>query len=443
MADLTGVPLSGGAKRVRLATLVRLRWLAVGGQSFAVLGVYIGLGFTLPITSAVAIVALSAMLNLFLRSRYPINHRVDERIATLQLTYDVLQLAALLGLTGGLQNPFAVLFLAPVMISATALTPNHTLMLGGLAVVASTVLAFFHLPLPWFPGEVFTLPALYILGIWSAILLGLVFIGVYAWRVAEEARQLADALAAAELTLAREQHLFQLDGLAAAAAHELGTPLATIAVVTREIDRSLPKSSPLSDDIKLLLEQSARCRAILAKITSLGHEAASPLGRMTVAVLIEESVAPHRNGDVTIDVTETGEAPEPQCQRNPAILYGLGNLVENAVTFAKSRIEVEAAWTGDSVRIVIRDDGAGFAAEVIDRLGEPYVTLRHASRRESGQEGGMGLGLFIAKTFLERSGASFVAGNVSLPKRTGAEIALTWPRRVFESSTSLPAGRAL
>ena len=431
-------PASPEARPVRLATLIRLRWLAVGGQAFAVLGVYIGLGFTLPIVWAGVIILLSALLNLYFRSRYPINHRVDERVAAVQLTYDVVQLAALLALTGGLQNPFAMLFLAPVMISATALKPNHTMMLGALAVAASTLLAFYHLPLPWFPGENFALPPLYVGGIWSAILLGLGFIGIYAWRVAEEARQLADALAAAELTLAREQHLFQLDGLAAAAAHELGTPLATIAVVTKEIHRSLPKNSPLTEDIKLLLEQSARCRVILGKIKSLGNEPAGPLDRMTLGHLIEEAVAPHRNSEVSVDVKLAGDKPEPRCQRNPAMLYGLGNLVDNAANYARSRIEVSASWDASSVTIVIRDDGAGFSPDVIDRLGEPYVTQRDSSQRKSGLEGGMGLGLFMAKTFLERSGAAFVAGNSAVPGlMTGAEIRLTWPRPVFAAPGAL------
>src|SRR5918995_1286954 len=259
------------ARRLRLDTLVRLRWLAVIGQSAAVAGVHFGLGFPLPLVPCLAVIAAAAALNLALRLRYPASYRLGEDAATLLLGFDILQLAALLYLTGGLQNPFAMLFLAPVLISATALPPERTLALGCLAVGSASLLALAHKPLPW-AGQAIELPFLYVSGIWAAILLGVAFTGVYAWRVAEEARQLAQALAATELVLAREQHLSQLDGLAAAAAHELGTPLATIALVARELERAGPRDGAMVEDLKLLREQVERCRGILAKLTSLDQD---------------------------------------------------------------------------------------------------------------------------------------------------------------------------
>jgi len=263
MADIRPTRLNNNARQLRLDTLVRLRWLAVAGQAAAVAGVRFGLGFGLPFGLCFVVIAASALVNLMLRIEYPASHRLADNAATILLAFDTLQLAVLLYLTGGLENPFAILFLAPVLISATALTPERTLGLGVLAVGLATLLALNHRPLPWFPGQPFGLPFLYVTGIWTAILLGTVFIGIYAWRVAEEARQLGQALAATELVLAREQHLSQLDGLAAAAAHELGTPLATIALVAKELDHATPVDSPIAEDLRLLRDQVERCRTIL------------------------------------------------------------------------------------------------------------------------------------------------------------------------------------
>jgi two-component system sensor histidine kinase RegB len=277
-------------------------------------------------------------------------------------------------------------------------------------------------------------------GVWLSILLAIGYIGVYTWQVAEEARQLSDALAATELVLAREQHLSQLDGLAAAAAHELGTPLATITVVIREIERALAADSPYAEDVKLLREQAQRCREILAKITEL--PAGEPFDRLPLSALIEEAVAPQRNFGVSIIVTyPPNRAGEPAGERNPAIRYGLGNLIENAVDFAHSRVEIAAQWTVDEVSISISDDGPGFAPEVVDRLGAPYVTHRRGSPRGSQADEtalfGLGLGFFIAKTLLERSGAKLTLINQAPPLH-GATITVGWDREDFERPLAPP-----
>jgi len=424
------------ARRLRLDTLVRLRWLAVAGQSAAVAIVHFGLSFPLPFGLCFFVIAVSGAVNAVLSIRYPASHRLGDDAATLLLGFDILQLAALLYLTGGLQNPFAVLFLAPVLISATALPPERTLVLGFLAIGCATLLTIVKRPVPWFAGEQLNLPFLYVTGIWTALLLGAAFTGVYAWRVAEEARQLAQALAATELVLAREQHLSQLDGLAAAAAHELGTPLATIALVAKELDLQEPKDPAMAEDIKLLREQVERCRGILAKLTSLGDEQSEILDTMKLGHLIEELAAPHRAFDVAIEVDTRGEGPEPTCRRNPGLLYGLANLLDNAVDFASRKVAIDASWTSDQVRIEIRDDGPGFAPEVLLRVGEPYVTTRGAGQRgRDGDASGLGLGLFIAKTLIERSGAQISFTNAQAPRK-GAIVRIVWPRAAFEGETA-------
>jgi two-component system sensor histidine kinase RegB len=437
MVDHALLNRSGPSHLLRLDTLVRLRWLAVAGQLLAIVVVEMGLGFRLPLAIALAIIAVSVVLNLALKARYPTAHRLEDGSAAALLAYDVVQLAALLYLTGGLQNPFAILFLAPVMISATTLPPRRTMMLGGLAAAAITALAFWHQPLPWTPEETIHLPQLYVWGVWLSLLLGLAFIGIYAWRVAEEARQLGQALAATELVLAREQHLSQLDGLAAAAAHELGTPLATIALVVNELDRALQAESPHKEDIALLKEQTARCRQILAKIATLGTAPEGPLKAIGLRQLLEEVAAPQRPFGVQIRITAGGAGAEPVSMRSPGLIYGLENLIDNAVDFAAAAVTISASWSESEVSIAIADDGPGFAPDVLKRLGEPYVTTRGLDAREASSSGGLGLGLFIAKTLLERSGAHFDAGNRT-DGEGGAAVRLHWRRAQFERQETHP-----
>jgi two-component system sensor histidine kinase RegB len=367
-------------RNVRLDTLVRLRWLAVFGQFAAVLVVHFGLEYEVPIWACLAVIALAVLLNVALRVGFRQTQWLEPDRAAWLLAFDIAELAALLYLTGGLENPFSFLLLGPVLISATALPPRMTLLIGTFAMLCATVLVFFHYNLPWDTEDPLDLPEIYMVGVWLSILLAIGYIGVYTWQVAEEARQLSDALAATELVLAREQHLSQLDGLAAAAAHELGTPLSTITVVVREIERALDPQSPHADDVKLLREQAQRCREILSKITEL--PTGEPFDRTPLSALIEEAVAPHRNFGVSIGVTlPPNRAAEPVGARNPAIRYGLGNLIENAVDFAHNRVEIFAQWAAEDVSISISDDGPGFAPEVVDRIGAPYVTHRRPGPR--------------------------------------------------------------
>lgn len=426
-ADLLHLPQR---RNVRLHTLLRLRWLAIIGQTIAVLVVYYAIEFPLPIWACLAVIALSAWLNVALQMRFSLTQRLEPERAAWLLAFDIAELAVLLFLTGGLENPFAFLFLAPVLLSATALPPRITLILGIFAVVCATVLVFAHYPLPWDADNPLELPWIYLIGVWFSILLTIGFISVYTWQITEESRQIAEALAATELVLAREQHLSQLDGLAAAAAHELGTPLSTILVVIKELEHALEPDSPHLDDVRLLREQSQRCRDILAKLTELST--GEPFDRVPLSALIEEVVAPHRNFGIAIDVALAHDPAPPTGARNPAILYGLGNLLENAVDFAHARVEVTADWSDEDVAVAISDDGPGFAPEIMSRIGEPYVRSSKRRRMNTSSETiGLGLGFFIAKTLLERSGATVEFENRAFPDR-GAVIRVRWLRSDFE-----------
>jgi two-component system, sensor histidine kinase RegB len=437
--------LGGTVEGLRLQTLVRLRWLAVGGQTTAVLFVYVVLGFPLPLGPCLAVIALSAWLNLLLSLRWRSSLRLHDRYATLLLSYDILQLAGLLYLTGGLENPFSFLFLVPVTVSATTMPLNRTLVLGVLTLGVITALAFLRMPLPWYAGEPLELPGIYIAGMWTALVSGLVFSVTYVNRIAREARQMSDALTATEIIHAREQQLSALDGLAAAAAHELGTPLATIALVAKELKRELPAEGQVAEDLDLLISQTARCREILSRLADREAQRDEMFASLKLTVMIEEIVAPLRDGDIVFAVSARAfedadgqGAAEPLIWRNPAIKYGLGNLIENAADFARSRVDIEARWGPADVAVTITDDGPGFSQEVIDRLGEPYVTTRPGygldeADSSPAQSEGMGLGFFIASRLLERSGATVALANREPPEH-GARVRVSWPREALEAA---------
>jgi two-component system, sensor histidine kinase RegB len=410
--------------RLRLSTLTRLRWLAVSGQSIAVIIIAHGYGFPMPELFCFVMIACSAWLNIFLSVRFPPSHHLPPAGATAVLSFDVIQLASLLFMTGGIANPFSVLVCVPVIISAGSQPVRHTLGLGLLTVICLTTIAYFSLPLPWHPGVTLEIPFLLIAGNWIAIVSTTAFAAIYAYQVSAEANELADALTSAELVLQREHHLSALDGLAAAAAHELGTPLATISVVAREMQKALADDPRFNEDVHLLVSQAERCRDILRRLSSLSTTEEEHMRLLPLNSLIEEIVEPHREFGITINVEREGDGTrEPVGLRNPGILYGLGNILENAVDFAKSRVEVRSFHDRQSVVIVVSDDGPGFSPDTLARIGLPFRRSRDRSERQ----GGLGLGLFIAKTLLERSGAELSFENAEDPHH-GARVTIAWPR---------------
>src|SRR3981081_2030037 len=458
MIDIAASDFRHPRRYVRLDTILRLRWLAALGQLAAIFIVVQGLEFDVPVVPRVPLVGLSALLTLVLQLAFNPMQRLEPVYAAALLALNIVELAGLLFFTGGLQNPFSFLFLAPVLISATALPIRLTIALGVLAIACASALGFFHEPLPWGSDgtlgvppvsracawffsqerlrgdseEPLVLPPIYLFGVWLSIAVAIGVTSLYAFQVTEEARKLSDALAATELVLAREQHLTQLDGLAAAAAHELGTPLSTIFLISRELERSLADGSPLAGDVKTLREQAQRCRDILSKITQLSASGA-PFDRMPLSTLIEEVVAPHRDFGVAIKVRiAVAGAREPVGTRNPALLYGVGNILENAVDFARSRVEGNGWWNTETGEIMISDDGPGFAPDTLKRIGEPYLSRRRSADEAQGDHHGLGLGVFIARTLLERTGAKVSFTNRTFPDHRGG-VQSAWPRERFEA----------
>ncbi|MGO4564257.1 ActS/PrrB/RegB family redox-sensitive histidine kinase [Rhizobium sp. 2YAF20] len=420
------------SRRLRLQTLVRLRWLAVCGQTATVMIVAFWLKFPLPLLAACVLIACLAWINFFLTLRYPATHRLEPPAAFALLALDLLQLSGLLFITGGLANPFSVLVCVPVIISFASQPIRYSMALIASAMICITALAFSPFHLPWYEGAEINVHNVMQLGVWCAIASTMAFAAFYAYRVSMEASQLADALAATELVLQREKHLSQLDGLAAAAAHELGTPLATISVVAKEMERELGHDERYREDVALLRSQSERCRDILRRLTTLSSENEAHMRHLTLSSMMEEVIAPHREFGINLELIEKNpRAGEPVLNRNAGIMYGLGNLIENAVDYAREKVTVTVEFNAETLTILIEDDGVGYAPEILTRIGEPYVT----SRPRDDTAGGLGLGLFIAKTLLERSGASLTFGNRD-PEAPGARIRIEWPRMLIDSNST-------
>jgi two-component system sensor histidine kinase RegB len=423
---------ANASRRIRLQTLVRLRWLAVGGQTLTVLIVAFLLKFSLPLMACALLIACLAIANLFLSARFPPTHRLEPEAAMVLLGLDLLQLCALLFITGGLANPFAPLICVPVIISFASQPLRHSLVLMAVAMLCTTALAASPHAMPWYPGYTLAIQPVMQLGVWFAIASMMSFAAFYAYRVSREAGLLADALAATELVLLREKHLSQLDGLAAAAAHELGTPLATISVVAKEMERELGPDDRFREDVMLLRSQSERCRDILRRLTTLSTDDEEHMRRLPLSSLIEEVMAPHREFGIKLELVEkSGRSTEPVGIRNAGILYGLGNLIENAIDYARNKVTVTVVHNATRVVIIIEDDGEGYAPDILLRIGEPYVTKRQTEARA----GGLGLGLFIAKTLLERSGATLLFENRG-PEEPGARIRIEWPRALMDTQAT-------
>ncbi|MEL7112470.1 MAG: ActS/PrrB/RegB family redox-sensitive histidine kinase [Pseudomonadota bacterium] len=424
-----GLSTVGAAQgRTRLGTLMTLRWLAVGGQSFAVLGVYFILGFSLPLALCLAVIAASAWLNVFLSFAAVGPQLLKGWEAALQIGFDVIQLALLISLTGGLSNPFLLFLIAPVTIAASSLRGRFTTLLSALAIGMAALMPLFAFDLPWREGEALIFPELFEVGHFAALCIGIVFFALSAQRVNEDEAKMVRALDAAAVVMSREQRLSALGAMSAMTAHELGTPLATIHLVAKELLAVLPEDSPHQEDAALLAEQAERCRDILQRLGKAREASDMVHAQMPLSALVEEAAAPHKGLGVAIRVTyeaaEGGEDRVPVIRRSPEVLHALGAFIENAVSFADNEVRVVANWTQNQFVVTIRDDGPGFADEVMPKLGEPYVSQRSEAHLGGGD---MGLGFFIAKTLIERTGGRIATRNRAAPRR-GAIVQAVWPR---------------
>jgi two-component system sensor histidine kinase RegB len=433
-----------------LRTLILLRWMAIFGQFSALFVAQIHLGFDLPMGLCLAIIATAIMVNLVSVYIFPRNKRLSETQSMTLLLFDTLQLAVLLFCTGGLTNPFSLLLLAPVVVSASALDLRATFIIGTVAASCTTVIALFHIPLHTLSGQVFDIPKLFEFGFWLSILVGIAFLGLYARRISTEIHAMSDALLATQLALAREQKLTDLGGVVAAAAHELGTPLATIKLVSTELLDELQDHPSWYEDAALIRDEADRCRDILRKMGKAGNDDRH-LHRAPFSTTIREAAEPHaqRGKDLIFSFDARGD--EPTILRRPEVIHGVRNLVQNAVDFAKNSVWIDGSWTEDQLILRISDDGAGFTQQILGRIGDPFLRNKRdlpVVQTRPGYEG-MGMGLFIAKTLLERTGAELRFANASnpflnaeeRPARCGAIVEVIWPMAMIRAERGAALGQ--
>ena len=395
-----------------------IRWVAVAGQLAALLFTHSILGFELPLLPAMAVIGCSAIVN-FWHIHAARRRGLYQQANFLELGFDVIQIATLLFLTGGLLNPFSILILAPVVVSAAVLRRKSTLLLVGLVAVSVSILAMFYYPLNW--GQPVEFPPLYLVGLWLALILSSCFIGGYTWWVASSARRLSGTLAEAKLALIEEQQSRALGALATSAAHKLGSPLNTITVVAHELSRDIGPDDPIYEDIKLLRAEIERCRVILSEIdshTSLKSLESAPPEPVTA--LIEEIIYSRLSPNQTnFKLVYDRDKPIPAVWRRPELIHALENLLQNANEFSAHDVTVNIEWTAIDLHITIIDDGPGFARVTLARASQPWNSTR------AGREGHRGLGLFIARSLLESIGGSVSFANDDLG---GGKVRISLPR---------------
>jgi len=421
-------PLALDRPGVRVSTLVSIRWAAIIGQLLALLIVGYGLAFPIPWLPALTAIGASVSLNLGLKWLYRRRDRIDGRSALFHLGFDLVQLAVLLFLTGGLTNPFAVLLLVPVTISATLLSARATVLLVCTALFLLVALWQWHHPLPWV-GERLVLPDIYILGIVIAIALGMLFLTFYAWQVSAEGRRRQAALVATQSALDRESRMGALGSLAAAAAHELGGPLGTITLIARDLEDALGDDLAFGQDIHLLNQEVRRCRDILTGISERA-EAEDPFPELALPALLREIIEPFEPTRVPVEIrVEWEPGSGPIVRRSPELLHGLANIVANALRHARGKVRFEAGETPAELWVSVTDDGPGFSPDLLPRLGDPFLGPSWSG------SGSTGLGIFIATTLLERTGGRLGFSNLS---EGGARVELRWWRTDIEIMSGAP-----
>ncbi len=453
------MPFPTGEQRaswIRLRTLILLRWVAIVGQLTAITVAQRMYGLQLELGLCYLAVGVSVIGNLIAIFVFPENKRLTEQENLMMVSFDLLQLAFLLFLTGGLNNPFALLLLGPVSVSSVVLSTRSTLIVGGVGILLVTLLSQYHLPLMTNEGRILAIPDLFVFGNWIALVIAIAFIGAYARRVTSEMHSMSDALSATQMALAREQKLTDLGGVVAAAAHELGTPLATIKLASAELIEELDDRPELMEDAALIREQADRCRDILQDMGRAGKNDRH-LQQAPVMTILQEAAEPHCDRGKTIhyahDPESGDEIDQPSILRMPEIIHGLRNLIQNAVDFATDTVWIEANWSADTISIRIVDDGRGFPSHLLGRIGDPFVRRRRTSSESSQRPEyeGMGLGLFIAKTLLERTGAQLRFANGSETyeqdrsvQHVGAIVEVVWPREDIDAKNgpfAIPSGQ--
>ena len=410
-------------------TLVFLRWIAIIGQFSAITLVYFYLKLDFLFLYAYLILFVGFLTNLYLQFRIK-SIFIKDLNASIFLIYDLIQLGALLYLTGGISNPFSILIIIPAIVSSTFLSMGTTILLGILTIVLLFCLSLFHYPLPGIHEHSITFPKLYLTGYIIAIIIGLIFLCYFGIRFSGESKRRTDAINKVQQVLAKEYELESLGGQAAAAAHSLGTPLATINVVASELKKDLGKDNEYTKDLELLISQTKRCGEILKQISKKKIKEDEFFSKTTIEDLLNEIIENFRETSSKKLMLNLDEDEKKfKFQRSPELIYGLRNFIGNAVKFAKSTVEIKIKSNKENLEVLINDDGPGFPEDIKEILGEPYIKSKSTAVNLNA---GTGLGTFLGKTLLERKSArlSFLKDN----KLGGASVNIVWSKKDLKTN---------
>ena len=414
---------------IRAKTLINLRWIAVLGQIITCLVVEYFFGFQLPWLEILLTILALIISNLALYPRYSSNNRLSETATTVVIAADILQLALLIFFTGGLSNPFVVLFITPIAITVTSLPIRSTSILIFLTIIFLTILGSFNYPLESNMLDL-SVPPIFILGMWVSLFVTILFLTFYAGGLTDESRKISAALKVAENLLVKEKNLSSLDGLAAAAAHHLGTPLGTISLIANELKNDESINENAKKDLMILSEEVDKCKKILG---SLGEKPSSDddlITKIELQALLEELCELIKVKEIKFSINFKDNDPgmkEILLRRRSELLLGLSNIIENAADFASTTVELNVSKSGKFINLEINDDGKGFSNSILSRIGDPYVSSRSKS---SNNGDGLGLGFFISKTLLERLNISVQAYNKVHPEY-GAVVLIKIPYDVY------------
>ena len=410
-------------------TLTILRYIAIFGQFFAVNLVYFYLSLPFPIELTYIIILIGLLTNLYLQFGIKIN-QLKDLYAAIFLVYDLIQLSILLYLTGGIFNPFTLLLIIPAIVSSTFLSMGTTIILGIITSLLLLMISFFYLPLPGENMNLLHFPDFYKIGIVISILIGLIFLSYFGIRFAGETKKRSEALNKLQEVISKEYELESLGGQAAAAAHSLGTPLATISVVAKELKKEIGNNSELTKDIDLLISQTKRCSEILKQISKKQIEEDIFLSLIKFEDLLEEIIVSFKEtSSKKINLQVDNDLNKIAIQRTPEIIYGLRNFIGNAVKFSKSKVKIDLISNQKIIEIKINDDGPGIPEDIINKIGEPYIKSKS---KELSANSGLGLGTFLGKTLLERQNAKLLFRRNS--DLGGALVIISWEPKNFINS---------
>ena len=402
-------------------TLVFLRWIAIFGQLFSVNLVYFFLNLEFPVLLCHLIILFGFLTNLFLQFGFKATLLKDLYSSSI-LMYDLIQLSILLFLTGGIFNPFAILLIVPTIFSSTFLSMGSTIILGTSTIILLFLLTFFNMPLPGMEEYILSFPNYYVTGILMSLIIGLIFLSYFGIRFAGETKKRSDALNKLQQILAKEYELESLGGQAAAAAHSLGTPLATISVVSKEMRKEVGDHSKLTKDLDLLISQTKRCSEILKNISQKKIINDEFLSSMNFEDLLEEIIKSFKeSSEKNIKLKTDKDINKIDIKKNPELVYGLRNFIGNAVKFSNQNVLISIISDNINLYILVEDDGPGFPEDIITALGEPYIKSKSKSSKKNA---GLGLGTFLGKTLLERQLAIITFDNDSAIG--GAKVKIKW-----------------